>query len=151
MTWSQIRSRNLRRGAGIAISSNDRAYGSISNGGGKSEGSCPGTRNLAGGQTRARRAPALSLCDVLEVFTRFEPNRPAWWDPYLLAGSGVAPDAPLAGLDLKDAKTAELDPLSALHRDSHRVEDRVHRDLGFHLGDVGGPGDFVHDVDFDHA
>jgi hypothetical protein len=56
-----------------------------------------------------------------------------------------------ARLNLKDTEPAELDALAALHGGPHRVEHRVHRHLGFDLGDVGDFRHFVDDVDLDHA
>src|SRR5581483_665539 len=91
------------------------------------------------------------LSDVLEVFTRLEPDRAARRDADFLARSRIAPDAALAGLDLEYPEAAQLDALAALHGDPHRVEHRVDRHLGLDLGDVGDARDFVHDVDLDHC
>ena len=41
--------------------------------------------------------------------------------------------------------------LAALHGQPHRVEHRIDRHFGFHLGDVGDLRDLVDNVDLDHA
>jgi len=48
-------------------------------------------------------------------------------------GARVTADAALAGFHLEDAEPAQLDTFAALHRGSHRVEDRVDCHLGFDL------------------
>src|SRR3990170_3314133 len=74
-----------------------------------------------------RPSGRLVLSDVLEVFARLEPNRPARRNADFLARPGVPADAPLTRLDLKDAKPAKLDALAPLHGGPHRIEDRVNR------------------------
>src|SRR5262245_56394919 len=100
---------------------------------------------------RRRRAHAGGLPDVLEVFARLEADCPPGWDPNFLTGPWVTADAPLARLHLEDAEPAELDPVSPLHRQAHRIEDGIDRHLSLHLGDVGGLRDLVDDIDLDHA
>src|SRR5262245_50084392 len=75
-----------------------------------------------------------ALADVLEIFTRLEPNGPARRNAHFFPGARIAADAALARLDLKDAEPTELDPLATLHGGPHRIEDRVDRHLGLHLG-----------------
>ena len=92
-----------------------------------------------------------SAADVLKVLARLEPDRSSRRNPYFLARPRVAADSALAGLHLKDAKASQFDSFAALHRQSHRIEDGVHRHLGLDLGDVGDLGHLVDDVNLDHA
>jgi len=97
------------------------------------------------------RAPTDRLSDVLQVFAGFEANSSPWWDADFLPGSRISADAALAGLHLEHAEAAKFNALSALHRDSHRIEDSVDRYLGLNLGDVGHLRDFVDDVNLDQC
>src|SRR5213593_3704687 len=91
------------------------------------------------------------LADVLEVFARLEADGATRRDAHFLAGAGVTADAALARLHLEDSESAKFDPFAALHGGPHRVEHRVHRNLGLDLGDVRDLRHFVDDVDLDHA
>src|SRR5688572_29993045 len=91
------------------------------------------------------------LAEVLEVLAGLEPDRAAGRDLHFLARPRVAPDAPLARLDLEDAKPAQLDPLAPHHRVLHGFEDGLDGGLRLDLGDVGGLGNLVDDVHLDHA
>src|SRR5512135_1301220 len=91
----------------------------------------PGREGTTGGLRDSQESgPRDGSADVLQVFARLEPDGPARRNAHFLAGPGVAPDAALAGLDLKDAEPSQLDPVAALHRHAHRVEHRIHRQLG---------------------
>ena len=92
---------------------------------------------------RAGESPASgdrSSTDVLQLLAGLEADGPAGRDAHFFAGAWVTADAALARLHLEDAEAPQLDPIAALHRDAHRVEHRVHRQLSFDLGDVGGLG-----------
>src|SRR5512137_3149560 len=97
------------------------------------------------------RAGETRSAQILKVLARLEPDGPAGRDADFLAGPWVTADAPLPGLHLEDAESAQLDAIAPLHRQAHGVEHGVDGQLGLHLRDVGGPGHFVDDVDFNHA
>src|SRR5690349_10218111 len=73
------------------------------------------------------------LPDVLQIFTRLEPDGTARRDADFLARAGIAPDAALARLHLEDPESAKLDPFAPLHGHAHRVEHGVHRHLSLDL------------------
>src|SRR5688572_4758714 len=99
----------------------------------------------------AKAAGKRSASDVLEVLARFEADGAAGGNPHFLAGAWVTADPALPRLHLEHAESAQLDPLAALHGDSHRLEYRIDRHLGLDLGDVGHARHLVDDVDLDHA
>ena len=87
---------------------------------------------------------------VLKVFSRFETDGTARWDSHFLACSWISTDTALARFDLKDTKTTKLDSFASLHRQTHRIEHRVHCHLGLDFCDVRCLRDLSDDVDFDH-
>jgi hypothetical protein len=91
------------------------------------------------------------LPDILEVFAGFETNRAPRRDAYFLACPWVTTDPTLSRLDLEDAESAELDTVSALHREAHSIKDGINGHLSFRFGDVGCFRDFVDDIDLDHG
>src|SRR5438874_2178518 len=106
-------------------------------------------RSTPPGEIRDRRRP--SAPDVLEVLARFEADGAARRDAHFLAGPGITADAALTGLNLEYAKATQLDSLTTLHREPHRLEHGVDRHLGLDLGDIGDARHLIHDVDLDHA
>jgi len=100
---------------------------------------------------RGERVPTDRLSDVLEVFAWLEANSTARRNPDFFPGSGIAANAALTRLYLKNAETPKFNALATLHRDSHRIENGVDSHLGFNLGDVGHLGHFVDDVDLDQC
>src|SRR6185437_12664954 len=95
-----------------------------------------------GRSTKERSSP-----DVLEVLAGLEANRAARRDAYFFARPGIAPDSAFARLHLKDAEAAQLDSLTALHGEPHRLEHRIDGHLGLDLGDIRHPRHLVDDVD----
>ena len=67
----------------------------------------------------------------LQLFAWLEANRLARRNRDFLAGARVAADAALARFHHKDAKAAQLDPVATRQCVFHRIEQRVHRLLGF--------------------
>src|SRR5512139_1786957 len=108
---------------------------------------------MAACQARYVRAgrEAGASAQILQILARLEADGPPGRNANLLAGPWVTADAALSGLHLEHAEPAQFDAISALHREAHGIEYRVDGQLGLHLRDVGGPGHFVDDVDFDHA
>jgi hypothetical protein len=91
------------------------------------------------------------LSDILQIFTGLEANRPSRRDANFFACPGIPSDASFAWFHLEDAKASQLDAVTTLHRQTHRVEHGIDRNLGLDLGDVRDLRDLVDDVDLDHA
>lgn len=91
-----------------------------------------------------------SAADVLQVFAWPKSDRSARWDADLFSGAWVSSDAPLSGFYLKNTKASKFYSFAALHRHTHRIENRIDRHLRLDLGDPRGFRNLVHDVDFDH-
>ena len=97
------------------------------------------------------RPHAGELTDILEVFTGLEPDCAAGRDTHFLARPRVAADAPLAGFYLKNAKSSQLNAITALHGESHGVKNSIARHLSLDFGDVGDIRNLIDDVDLDHG
>jgi hypothetical protein len=52
---------------------------------------------------------------------------------------------------LKDAKSSQLNAVTTLHRQTHRVKNRIDRHLSLDFGDVGDLRNLVDDIDLDHG
>src|SRR5579883_1610195 len=97
---------------------------------------------------RQLRREAL-LLKSLQFLAGFEPNRFAWRDRHLSAGSRISADSGLARLHGKHPEPAKLDSVPLLERALHLVEDSLDSHLGLRLGDARLVYDFVDDVEFD--
>ncbi len=83
------------------------------------------------------------LVQQVQFLAGLEPDGLAGSNADFGAGAGVAPDAGLAGLDVEDAKAAQLDAVVLGERLFHGVEDGV--DCGFGL-DARKAGAFDHSL-----
>src|SRR5262245_23307231 len=83
-----------------------------------------------------RERAARSVHHLLQLLADLEEGRALGGDLHLLAGLRVPPLAGLAHLHLEAAEAPDLDALALLQGLGHRVEDRVHHDLGVLLRDV---------------
>src|ERR1700752_2219069 len=107
--------------------------------------------NGPGVRRGGKESRVLGLPYVLQVFAGLEADGASGRNADFLARAGVAADAALPRLYLKDPEPAQLDAFAALHGGPHRVEHRVDCHLSFDFGDVGDLRHFVDDVDLDHA
>src|SRR3954449_3344539 len=91
------------------------------------------------------------LVMALKFLSGLETNRLTGWNCYLFAGSRITTDAPLAGLDHKNAKASELDTLAARQGLFHRMKKSINSLLGLHFGNARAVSHTVNDIEFDHA
>src|SRR5690349_22856275 len=97
------------------------------------------------------RAHAGQLPDILEVFARLEPDGPARRNANFLTGPRIAADAALSRFHLEHTKSTQLNAIAALHRQTHRIKNRIDRHLSLDFGDVGDLRNLVDDIDLDHG
>ena len=86
------------------------------------------------------------MSDGLQILAGFETYGLAGWDGNLFPGPGVAADSGLAGFDVEDAESPQLDPIVALKRALHRIEHGVNGSFGLASGNSGPLDDMVDDV-----
>jgi hypothetical protein len=86
----------------------------------------------------------------LEVFAGLEADGFAWGDADLGAGTGIAADAGLAGLDGKDAKTAQFDAVAVGEGLLHGFKDGVDGGLCLGAGKAGTLYHPLNEVLLDH-
>jgi hypothetical protein len=91
------------------------------------------------------------LAVILQFLPGFETDGLTRGYGHLFAGAGISPDAPFAGLDDENAKTAQLDPIAARERVLHRIEERFDCLFGFQLRYAGLVGKPINDIEFDHG
>src|SRR6267154_3478782 len=90
------------------------------------------------------------LVDRLQLFTRLEAHGLAGRNADLSAGPRIAPDAGLARAHIEHAEAAQFDAVALSQGALHALKDRLHRLLGFCLGDAGLSHNFVDDIELDH-
>jgi hypothetical protein len=92
------------------------------------------------GADRLKTPPAHSadrLSNVLQILAGLETDGPSGRDAHFFARARIATDTALSRLYLEHTKPAQLDPITTLHRETHRIEDGVYGHLSFDFGDVG--------------
>ena len=82
----------------------------------------------------------------MQVFAGFEADGAPGCDADFGSGTWIAPDAGLAGPDIEDAKTAELDAISFGKRSFEAFKDGLDGGLGFYAGQSGTLNYLMYDV-----
>jgi hypothetical protein len=101
--------------------------------------------------TAARLFRLLGGFEALKFFAGLEAHGFAGRDVDFFAGTGIAADAGLAGLDAEDAEAAEFDALAAAEGLLERLEHGFDGLLRLGAADVRGGDDGVYDVQLDHT
>src|SRR5262249_14395994 len=109
----------------------------------------PGPRKAPG--SRSGESGREKGLERLQFLAGLEANGLAGRGAHLFAGARVEADASLAGLDVEDAETPQLDALAASEGVLHGLEDGFHGLLGLGSGDTGAADHCVDDVELDHA
>jgi hypothetical protein len=100
---------------------------------------------------RLRLGFGQGFVEGLEVLAGFEADGFAGGDADLGAGSGIAADAGLAGLDGEDAKAAEFDAIAFDEALLHGVEDRVDGGFRFAANQTGAFNDSLNEILLDQG
>jgi len=77
-------------------------------------------------QRRFEVARDRDLVQQVQLLAWLEADGFSWRDADLGAGSGIAPDAGLAGFDGENAEAAEFDSVAGYQRLFHALEDGIH-------------------------
>src|SRR5207249_3591587 len=96
------------------------------------------------------RVGGKNLVDRLQLFSRLEADSLPWGNTDFSSGPRIASDAGLSRAHVEHAEAAQLDAVALGQSALHALEDRLHRLLGFCLGDAGLSHNFVDDIELDH-
>ena len=113
---------------------------------GNLSGGAASNENSAGGVNVLSMKQLQLLLQRLQILAGLEPYGFPWRDVDFGAGARIAPDAGLAGANVKDPKTAQLDAVSFGQGSLHTLEYGFDGQFGFGLRDAGLRYDLVDDV-----
>jgi hypothetical protein len=92
----------------------------------------------------------IALVDRLQFLAGLEAHSFSRRDIYFSARPGIATDSGLARTNVKNAKTAQFNPISLGQRFLHSIEDGLYSQLCLGLSDSSLTYDFIDDVELDH-